>query len=248
MAINEYTLHMLKNWAARKPAGARIASLGYPDMLVPVARVREILQVPNDVGLPIRADSESILAWHGLLDHPAYDKKVVDAGWVLQKLGLQATYVDVHEVRGGEIRQDLNQKLNPLLFEQFDIVYDAGTLEHCFNIAQAIENVLAMAKVGGFIYHGNPHNVGNHGFFNLTPTFYHDFYTQNGHDLVPPGCEVIHNGEPQGVLPSVGRYHLTFGVETWIMACAVKKHDTPPHWPTQTKYITNPNLAGDKLH
>ena len=244
MAINEYTLQMLKSWADQKGRGARIASLGYPDMLIPTNRIRAVLGLDGDVGIPLRADGESILAWHGLLEHPAYDRQVADADWVLRRMGLDPTYVDVHEVRGGEIRQDLNMRLNPILFEKFDIVYDAGTLEHCFNIAQAIENVLAMAKVGGFIYHGNPHNVGNHGFFNLAPTFYHDFYTQNGHDLVAPGCEMIHGGEPVGILPSVGRYRLTFEVETWIMACAVKKHDSVPHYPTQTKYIENPDLAG----
>lgn len=249
MAINEYTLRMLKGWASEKGQGARIACLGYPDMLVPTNKIREVLEMPGDVGIPLRKDGESILVWHGLLEHPAYDRQVADADFVLRRLGLDPTYVDVHEVRGGEIRQDLNMRLAPGLVERFDIVYDAGTLEHCFNVAQAIENVLLMAKVGGFIYHGNPHNVGNHGFFNFAPTFYHDFYTQNGHKLHHEGCQVIFNGEPQGWLPNVGRYHLTLGVETWIMACAIKKHDTPPHWPTQTKYIHNPELTGStQLH
>lgn len=245
MAINEYTLRMLKAWAEAKPKGARIACLGYPDMLIPPARVRNVLDVPNDTGLKIRKDSESILAWHGMQNVAGYEDGIVDAGQVLRILGLDPTYIDVHEVRGGEIRQDLNEKLAANLVEQFDIVYDAGTLEHCFNIAQAMENVLLMAKVGGYIYHGNPHNVGNHGFFNLAPTFYHDFYTQNGHDLMPPGCQMIHQGEPVGVLPSVGRYRLTFEVETWVMATACKRHDRPARYPTQTKYIDNPHLAGD---
>lgn len=243
MAFGAYSLRLVQAWAAMKPKGARIVCLGYPDMLVTAAQLGAILDCPHEI-VPVRPDSESILAWHGLQGNSGMGGMVADSDWVLRRMGLEPTYVDVHEVRGGEIQQDLNQPLRPELFERFDIVYDAGTLEHCFNVARAIENVLAMAKVGGFIYHGNPHNVGNHGFFNFCPTFYHDFYTQNGHELISPGCEMLLDGVPVGVLPSVGRYRLTFERETWLMARAIKRHDKPPHWPTQTKYIENPTLAG----
>jgi hypothetical protein len=67
---------------------------------------------------------------------------------------------------------------------QYDYVLDVGTLEHCFNIAQALVNMASLAKVGGFIFHENPFNWGNHGFYNLSPTLFHDFYTDNGFELV----------------------------------------------------------------
>lgn len=244
MAFSAYSLGLVKQWAAMKPKGARIVCLGYPDMLVAPVDLGRILDCAHDI-VPVRADSASILAWHGLQGNQVMGGMVAESDWVLRRLGLDPTYVDVHEARGGEFRQDLNFVLHPDLAERFDIVYDAGTLEHCFNVAGAVANVLAMAKVGGFIYHGNPHNVGNHGFFNFCPTFYHDFYTQNGHELITPGCEVLLDGAPVGVLPSVGRYRLTLERETWLMARVVKKHDRAAVWPTQTKYIENPNLAGD---
>ena len=57
---------------------------------------------------------------------------------------------------------------------------DAGTIEHCFNIAQAILNAAQAVAPGGHVFHAPPMTMLNHGFYNLNPTLFHDFYGQNG--------------------------------------------------------------------
>ena len=56
-------------------------------------------------------------------------------------------------------------------------------------------NILSMLKVGGHIYHSNPLVSLNHGFYNLNPTFYSDFYIDNGHKLVAPIYAIERNIE-----------------------------------------------------
>ena len=36
---------------------------------------------------------------------------------------------------------------------RFDLVVDPGTLEHCFDIAQAFDNVCSLLAEGGFVVH-----------------------------------------------------------------------------------------------
>ena len=98
-----------------------------------------------------------------------------------------------------------------------------------------------MAKVGGHIIHLNPLFVINHGFYNLSPTFYKDFYDDNGHKLgfttegieysafeVPPFTRII-SGIPEN---------------SWICVIAQRLNDREPAWPIQTKYKNNPTLSG----
>jgi hypothetical protein len=107
-------------------------------------------------------------------------------------------------------------------------------------------NVLAMARVGGFIYHTNPFNMANHGFFNLNPTFYNDFYADNGHRLAAPVRLVWRKPDrTYGIAePSAtGRFDFTErNVSTIVVA--QKLNDRPPKWPMQTKYKKNPSLKG----
>jgi len=82
---------------------------------------------------------------------------------------------------------DLNRVLPANLIECADLVVDPGTLEHVFNIRQALDNVARMLKVGGVAFHHNPLNWGNHGFYNLSPAFFHDAYEASGFDSVTCG-------------------------------------------------------------
>lgn len=134
-----------------------ILCLGYPD----------ILSAPPKIILAPRERSER----HG-------GGKKYDADEFFTALGARSTtYVDIDEFYGKEIVIDLNYPHN---LGKFDLVIDPGTLEHCWNVAQAWENAFNAVKLGGHIYHNNPVNMVNHGFWNMSPTVYHDLYTQNG--------------------------------------------------------------------
>ncbi len=220
----------------------QIVAVGYPDMLMSRAQVQELFG--NDIAAAVqeRADSQNIIKWHGLegqLD------RIIETEHFISLIGGQITFLDINKVRGNEIIQDLNKPLDTALAGKFDIVYDGGTLEHCFNIGQVMQNFLSLAKVGGFIYHNNPFNVPNHGFYNFNPTFYHDFYVDNGHTLVTD--IVAYHGGPFDrkfvKLPATTRFKEALP-ESWISCVGRRMHDRAAEWPMQTKYKLNPHLSG----
>src|SRR3990167_1871592 len=159
--------------------GMRIASMGYPDIIAPKDMIEEMLN--HDSGaLEYRKDSEVICKRHGI-----QQVRIPDAHSLFELLGCELDVYDVVQERGCEHLCDLNYPWSSILGEdgtqqKYDIVLDVGTVEHCFNIAQAMMNMAGLLKINGIIIHENPFNCGNHGFYNLNSTWYHDFYTANG--------------------------------------------------------------------
>jgi hypothetical protein len=90
---------------------------------------------------------------------------------------------DVEAFEGAELLLDLNSADGPPAEyrERFDCVLDGGTLEHVFHVPNALANIFHLTKVGGRIIHMNPaHNYVDHGFYSFSPTFFVDYYTENG--------------------------------------------------------------------
>lgn len=88
--------------------------------------------------------------------------------------------VDIKAHKGTERVADLNY---PAELGAYDLVVDCGTIEHCSNIFQAVKNAAAAVKVGGRILHHSPVTMMNHGYYNLCPVFFRDFYETNGWEI-----------------------------------------------------------------
>ena len=141
------------------------------------------------------------------------------------------TCVDAIAHDGREVVADLNY---PHDLGEFDLVIDAGTTEHCFNVGQAIVNAANAVKVGGYILHTNPVSMGNHGFYNFNPTLFYDFYVENGFKLV--GLEIRDRcGEG-----NAEKYDLTARFplgNNWAMYCMARREKkTSLVMPVQAKY------------
>ena len=243
MAINTIVLNVLRQIRPHLPAEPKICCLGYPDVLVSTEQAQQYLGAEAAARLAYRPDSASIIAWHALQAHL---DRVIDAQSLFEVMGMQLTVVDLVASRGGERIVDLNEALPADLADAFDIVLDAGTMEHCFNVGQAVRNILAMAKVGGFVIHMNPMTMINHGFFNFSPTFYHDFYGQNGHQLIAPICGVSTNGIKVNYqkVDHTRRQRVPDST-TMVLSVARKLNDSVPIWPMQSKYLQNPTLKNN---
>ncbi|MDG2320852.1 MAG: hypothetical protein P8L79_11405 [Rhodospirillaceae bacterium] len=243
MAIGKLTLDLFEQvmpHISSRPIA--LVTVGYPDCLVPASLVGEMFGKDIIDKLAYRDDSDKIIAWHSLggkLD------KVIETRSLLELLGIEITVLDISEVRGGEIICDLNHPIPPELNGRFDIVLDGGTMEHCFNIGQVINNLVSMAKVNGFVIHGNPLVVMNHGFFNFSPTFYYDYYIDNGHRLPSPIYGYVHKEMDYQLfeLPPTKRFG-NVPDNSWVSVVAQKLHDRGNKWPMQTKYKNSPTLGG----
>jgi len=192
---------------------ASILSLGYPDIMASSDQLREIFGYT-----PARFTTGN--KW---IKYP-----VPDSEELCQKLGSKLTIVDYVSERGCEIVANMNE---PHDLGKFDLVIDPGTLEHCFNIGQAMMNAANAVKLGGRIFHISPMSMINHGFYNLCPTWFSDFYEQNGWTI--ESFAVVALADP--VCKLTDRFTTT--VEHLIRVVAQRKTDAALHFPIQSKYL-----------
>lgn len=91
------------------------------------------------------------------------------------------TSIDLFQHRGYEIIADLGE---PLPFcRLFDVVIDFGTTEHVVNVTQAFINAASCVCVGGVVIHHLPLTSVNHGYWNISPVWFRDFYGENKFEI-----------------------------------------------------------------
>lgn len=89
------------------------------------------------------------------------------------------TAIDFHGTEAA-LKQDLNAPLD--LPRQYDAVFNLGTAEHVFDVAQVFRSIHAHTRPGGLMVHGLPFTGWiDHGFFGFHPTFYWDLAAANGY-------------------------------------------------------------------
>jgi hypothetical protein len=89
--------------------------------------------------------------------------------------------VDKFDFDKPKILHDLSKPFPKKYHGFFNFVIDSGTIEHIFDIKSVMENTAKLTKVGGIVLHLIPaNNYLNHGFYQISPTFFYDFYTANG--------------------------------------------------------------------
>ena len=97
--------------------------------------------------------------------------------------------MDIDGYEGADHLFDLNIPECPSgLHSKFDLIVDGGSLEHCFNLPNALNSIGSMLRENGVIFHTNPANLMiDHGFFQISPTLYSDYYEAAGFDLLYGG-------------------------------------------------------------
>ena len=87
--------------------------------------------------------------------------------------------LDYSDYEGAQLIHDMNQPWpqdHPP--RQFDVVFDGGTLEHVFNVPQALLNAMSLVKPGGSLLSVTPADGWlGHGFHQLQPEFFFRFLT-----------------------------------------------------------------------
>ena len=110
-----------------------------------------------------------------------YDKNT-NVQAVLTLLGANKVSVtDISSYEKPDIILDLNKIVEEKYFNNFDTIFDIGSLEHIFDTYTAFSNLIRMTKVGGRVIFILPaSNSINHGFYSFSPTFFYDFFESNG--------------------------------------------------------------------
>jgi hypothetical protein len=93
--------------------------------------------------------------------------------------------IDKFDFDKPKIRHDLQYPIDQKYHNFFNFIIDSGTLEHIFDVRSVMENIVKITKVGGYVLQFIPaQNMLNHGFYQISPTFFYDFYIVNGFKIV----------------------------------------------------------------
>ncbi|MBK9946885.1 MAG: hypothetical protein IPP12_06855 [Nitrospira sp.] len=117
--------------------------LGYPDLLTDEASWP--LQSVTWHDAPKRRNTGRVWAGHGRAHIKNYP--MVETKGLFQSLGCEVTVADAIRRGNEDVVMDLNHPAPENMCGRFDIIIDPGTLEHCFNIAQAFDNIDRMLCV-----------------------------------------------------------------------------------------------------
>lgn len=99
---------------------------------------------------------------------------------LLQKLGAEnITSIDASAFEGASFIHDFNRPIPESLHNRFDTFLDFGTIEHIFDVAQVIENIVKMVKPGGKILVAtNANGFPAHGLFQYSPEFFYSVFSE----------------------------------------------------------------------
>jgi len=223
-------LHAIRTLAPHLK-GAKVLSLGYPDILATHEQVKEIFGV--DAKTTIETGEQ-----HGI------KRPLIETMALFKLLGSTLDCIDVVKWRGFERILDLNE---PHDLGTYDLVIDPGTTEHCFNIGQAIMNAANAVRVGGRIYHSPPLLMINHGFYNVCPTALQDFYEQNGWRIELFEARVLGSEQNTKAVPisAAGAMSRSAKVapETGLVFMAQRLTPKELKYPQQKKYLVMRGVA-----
>lgn len=105
-------------------------------------------------------------------------------------LNLETRRLDCSSFEGADYLHDLNLPIPDKLKGMFATVLDSGTIEHVFDVRRALMNTAEMLAPGGRVIHLSPvNNYVNHGFWQLSPTMFFDYYEANG--FTDLSCELL---------------------------------------------------------
>lgn len=158
MGIDVHALNFLR-YASRKQALGRVATIGRQSLMITPGRLAEIM------GLPVAMDfgmyCEQLLIQH-------FGAKLVDS-------------YDYSDYEGATFTADMNKPLAPTT--EYDTVIDCGSLEHIYNVPQAMTNISLLCCKGGRIVHISPgNNFCGHGFWQFSPELFFSLYSEaNGY-------------------------------------------------------------------
>lgn len=158
--------------------------------------------------------------------------------------------LDITPAEHATIIHDLNNPVPETLHNQFDIVLDAGTLEHVFNIPQGLYNCMRMVRIGGkFIVETPANNFMGHGFYQFSPElFFSLLSSQNGFRV--DSLMVVESSPRHRMLEAVPpdearqRFETTTFWRTTLICVATKLADVPFSTPQQSDYANASQQVG----
>ena len=190
-----------------------------------------------------------MLKYHGLDGSPgapAYtDEPPRYAESFFKLLGAETVdAIDASSYEGANVVCDLNHPIPSELHGRYDVVYDGGSLEHIFNVPQALKNYMSLAREGGsVIVDTMANNCMGHGLYQFSPELFHRaFSPENGFSVVNVVVFEYYDYSPMYRVPDPAsvrsRIELVNPRRVGVIAHARRDRVVPifENWPQQSDY------------
>lgn len=179
MAILRGNARLLFEEHRRRPFTGSILELGRALVFL---TEREVRHLARHSGVELSPVSEVL---------PSHDPRLaalrcIDDHTLFRMMGFsEVASVDLSSYERAEFIADLNQPFPEELRDRFDVVFDAGTLQHVYDIPEAMANIHRAVRVGGRIIIGMAasHNHVDHGFYMFSPTLFYDYFVANHYEI-----------------------------------------------------------------
>ncbi len=180
-SLLRFILRLMRRFELSGP----LLTLGVQDVLLNHADALGLLQAEGFSPRPV-PDSECRLTTSVLAKRHAGGDSWIHAKTFFRLCGItDYTDMDAALVEGPTLVHDLNQPVPSAWHERYRWVLDSGTTEHIFDVRTTLTNIAQLTQVGGYVMHISPLNGwANHGFFQLSPCLFFDFYGINGFEPV----------------------------------------------------------------
>lgn len=87
--------------------------------------------------------------------------------------------IDASAFEGASLVHDFNLAVSDDLHERFDTYLDFGSIEHIFNVAQVVDNIKNLVKIGGHILIAtNANGFPAHGLYQYSPEFFYSVFSE----------------------------------------------------------------------
>jgi hypothetical protein len=150
--------------------------------------------------------------------------------------------IDAHGTPAA-LKLDLNATI--ALGERYDVVFNNGTAEHIFNIANVFSVMHEHCNADGWIIHDAPFTGWiDHGFYNLQPTLFYDLASANGYEIHKVA---IHEMRSRQIIEIHGRDHiaaLTPPKNAMLFVAYRKRSETGFLCPVQGYYANQLSAEG----
>ena len=179
MGIARAMAKMLMQEGKRRPYRGKILTAGRQDIY---ATEQQIRNWAADIGFKLS---------DGVKIEPSEneffkDKKYISDESFFKLLGFnEVKSIDYSDYQKCSFVYDLNNPIPKELHNEFDLIYDGGTLEHIFNVPMVLKNLYSATKNGGRVIHSSPtSNYVDHGYYMFSPIFFTDYYCANKWDII----------------------------------------------------------------
>ena len=182
MGLPPTLLHKVIRLHVEQPFADPLLTLGVQDIMATYDELRQIFALEHVVPCEVPQEEQLSSTSINFSKCGFKDAGFAHARTFFRMLGIK-DYCDLDgsAAEGPQLVHDLNQPVPREWHNRFGSILDPGTLEHIIDVRAALANIVAMLRVGGTIMHISPLSGWiNHGFIQVSPCLYFDFYQENG--------------------------------------------------------------------